>query len=462
MPSTVIEIDSEWTLAAIGEVAGEPVSIDRGPAFYYAVAVEKPGSDYFRFPFHGGGTAFEAVLNPGERLWVATRARSVKAAMTRAVGGGGSSGPVSWSMVTGKPATIATIDQLLAGFNARISALESGATTPPPTSTAPAVTTQPSITGGTTVGNVLTLDEGAASGTPAPTRAIQWLRGTTAISGATGPTYTLVSGDVGQAISARVTWTNSAGSVQATSNAITGQAPAPSRTFDPNLYDIVWRKGDPGVTTAAISGTEVSPTGFKVTQLDPQGRVQVVFNEALPGKANVVYQRADGALVAGTPSATGRHLQLAAGNGWNRVVTGGVIVVADVEESSNVTQTNRFAATGPKIAINGSGSTPLYSLGSDTGVGNKTTPNALQPGARYVWYGEFDVAAGTYTIRDPVTGALTSGPLAPTTITNSTAISILQYFVGGALHGYAAVTWADGESRPISMADVLADFPSAP
>lgn len=94
---------------------------------------------------------------------------------------------------------------------------------------APTVTTQPSITGNTTTGSVLTLNEGAASGTPAPTGTIQWLRGTTAITGATGATYTLVSGDAGQAISARVTWTNSAGSVSATSNAITGQA-APTAT----------------------------------------------------------------------------------------------------------------------------------------------------------------------------------------------------------------------------------------
>ena len=95
---------------------------------------------------------------------------------------------------------------------------------------APTITTQPSISGNATTGSVLTLNRGAASGTPAPTGTIQWLRGTTAISGATSATYTLVSGDVGQAISARVTWTNSAGSVQATSNAITGQATAPTAT----------------------------------------------------------------------------------------------------------------------------------------------------------------------------------------------------------------------------------------
>lgn len=102
-----------------------------------------------------------------------------------------------------------------------------GASTPlPPGNVAPTITTQPSITGNATTGSVLTLNEGAASGTPAPTGAIQWLRGTTAISGATGATYTLVAADEGRAISARVTWTNSAGSVERTSNAITGQAAA--------------------------------------------------------------------------------------------------------------------------------------------------------------------------------------------------------------------------------------------
>ena len=101
---------------------------------------------------------------------------------------------------------------------------------------APTVTTQPSITGNATTGSVLTLNRGAASGTPAPTSTIQWLRGTTAISGATGATYTLVSGDVGQTISAQVTWTNSAGSVQAASNAITVAAQQTSVAAPLDLY----------------------------------------------------------------------------------------------------------------------------------------------------------------------------------------------------------------------------------
>lgn len=128
---------------------------------------------------------------------------------------------------------------------------------------APAIATQPSITGNATTGSVLTLAEGAASGSPAPTPAIQWLRGTTAISGATGATYTLVSGDVGQAISARVTWTNSAGSVQATSNAITGQAPAPTATAPAQVTGLAYAA--PELTWAAPADG-----GSAITRYDAQ------------------------------------------------------------------------------------------------------------------------------------------------------------------------------------------------
>ena len=141
--------------------------------------------------------------------------------------------------------------------------LLTGETTP--VMVAPTITTQPSITGGTTTGSVLTLNEGAASGTSAPTGAIQWLRRTTAISGATGATYTLVSGDVGQAISARVTWTNSAGSVQATSNAITGQAPAatpaPAATTAPSINPASATVGDSVTLTLGIWSNASSVSG---------------------------------------------------------------------------------------------------------------------------------------------------------------------------------------------------------
>ena len=67
----------------------------------------------------------------------------------------------------------------------------------PPTSTAPSITTLPTISGTLNVGEKLTATAGNVSGVPTPTRVFQWQRsddGTTGwadISGATGETYLL-------------------------------------------------------------------------------------------------------------------------------------------------------------------------------------------------------------------------------------------------------------------------------
>lgn len=83
---------------------------------------------------------------------------------------------------------------------------------------APTNTTLPAITGTAQVGQVLTVSNGAWTGSPtAYTR--QWLRGGVAISGATGATYTLVTADLGAVISCTVTATNAGGSASATSAA---------------------------------------------------------------------------------------------------------------------------------------------------------------------------------------------------------------------------------------------------
>ncbi len=67
-------------------------------------------------------------------------------------------------------------------------------------------TPQPTISGKAEVGRVLTVSPGTWG--PAPvTLAFQWLRGGTAISGATAQTYTLTAADAAQAISVRVTGT---------------------------------------------------------------------------------------------------------------------------------------------------------------------------------------------------------------------------------------------------------------
>ena len=78
--------------------------------------------------------------------------------------------------------------------------------------------TLPAITGTAQNGQTLTGSLGTWQG-PAPiTLARQWLRNTTPIAGATNATYVVQPADVGNVIRLRVTASNYAGSVVATSN----------------------------------------------------------------------------------------------------------------------------------------------------------------------------------------------------------------------------------------------------
>ena len=76
------------------------------------------------------------------------------------------------------------------------------------------------ILGTGNVGSTLTSSTGSWSGYPTPTLTYQWYRGDTPISSATNNSYTIVTADVGQLITCRVTGTNTSGSAVATSISI--------------------------------------------------------------------------------------------------------------------------------------------------------------------------------------------------------------------------------------------------
>ena len=80
---------------------------------------------------------------------------------------------------------------------------------------APVNSVAPVITGTATESQTLSVSDGTWSGSP--TYTYQWRRGGTAISGANGATYTLVTADVGATITCTITATNGAGSASATS-----------------------------------------------------------------------------------------------------------------------------------------------------------------------------------------------------------------------------------------------------
>jgi surface antigen len=64
---------------------------------------------------------------------------------------------------------------------------------------------QPTLTGAFLMGETLTLEPGTAS--PDATRSVQWLRGGEPIRKATGLRYQLTAADLGQTVTAQVTWT---------------------------------------------------------------------------------------------------------------------------------------------------------------------------------------------------------------------------------------------------------------
>lgn len=86
----------------------------------------------------------------------------------------------------------------------------------------------PLISGSPVVDQTLSATPGSWTGTPTPSYEYQWKRGGVAISGATAPTYLLVSADLAATITVTVTATNSGGSANATSSGVgpvTGTAP---------------------------------------------------------------------------------------------------------------------------------------------------------------------------------------------------------------------------------------------
>lgn len=184
---------------------------------------------------------------------------------------------------------------------------------------APENVSPPSITGTPTVGQSLTSTTGTWTGNPSPTYSRQWLRGSTAISGATAASYTLVAADVGQAISVRVTATNSQGSAQATSaatDAVSGIAPvntvAPALSGTPIVGETLtvtngtWT-GTPAPTYArawlrdgsAISGA--TGTTYVLTEDDVDSSITVrVTGTNSAGNAQAV-SNAIGPVVAAEP-----------------------------------------------------------------------------------------------------------------------------------------------------------------
>ena len=111
-------------------------------------------------------------------------------------------------------------------------------------SSAPSITSLPSLSGTATVGQLLTASSGVWQGVPTPTYSFGWQRcdsggnNCVAISGASGSAYTLVGADAGSTLEVVVTASNSAGQASATSapsSVVGAGSSAPSITSLPSL-----------------------------------------------------------------------------------------------------------------------------------------------------------------------------------------------------------------------------------
>ena len=127
---------------------------------------------------------------------------------------------------------------------------------------APANITIPSITGIANVGSTLTVTPGTWSGFPVPTLTYQWLRGATAIAGATGTTYAPVTADVGSNISVTETATNPSGTASATSTSV-----GPVTGLSPSAPTLAWASTALDNTPNFTVGLKTAPADGSQTQV---------------------------------------------------------------------------------------------------------------------------------------------------------------------------------------------------
>ena len=303
---------------------------------------------------------------------------------------------------------------------------------------APVVTAAPTITGDAVAGSLLTVDIGTASGTPAPTATIQWWRDGTDIAGATGQTLRLAAADAGQAITARVTWTNSAGAATADSNPINAAA-APSLNYDAGAL-IYYEKGMPVLGSAsAVTGVAMRGTG-------------AITMTATGTGADIASGPGGLAFLAGKSLARSGLANLPMGDGIFAVV--------------RVTL-NAPPASGTQDILSGSGKYPrILSLSPGTAlvvqaVGDNATNVAAGPltyPASLVVGGEMDDVANTLRTLT-LDGSVTTTPIALTD-PSATALSLMKN-VNGTLERLAIVVRPEGGAWPMSFDAVVADFRAA-
>ena len=251
----------------------------------------------------------------------------------------------------------------------------------PPSPQAPAVTKAASVSGGTTVGSVLTADPGTASGNPAATPAYQWDLDGTILTGETGKTYTRPA-TVGAVPGVTVTWSNGvepAATSRATAAASTAVVVAPEpEPGAPYPLSIINFTGETYTATYRVPHNEVFGN---IVTVNPNPIPQIVdVNNNPTGMALSVAYTGNPTISASAP---GR------GSNQNGITTG-LPSYAGQLMSKEVVAGNAYVTNGVTMVMDLSGMVPGASyefgmVGSRGGVADARYTTLTIGGVATTW-----------------------------------------------------------------------------
>ena len=303
----------------------------------------------------------------------------------------------------------------------------------------PTITTQPTISGGTAIGDILTLARGAATGTPTPTATYQWLRDSAVIPNEDA--LTLDTGGYGAgAYRARVRWSNGVNpDAVATSNTITVQAvvspPAPGIDYSRAL---VYFDANTPFTGTASDVTAITSRGTAGLSLDKTGTA-------------AIQRTVNGFVFADTGYVGAAGIPAGA-------ATDGMFLVVEFTQTANGSNWARLSdGTGSRmrLQVNTSNQAITGTGADDTNVNIALGTSTF--GTRHVVAFAMDDVLNQVTGYD-VSGA-SVGPIAHAGLTDpvNTRVDIGQY-LNGTIHRWCLVGRTEGGAWPLTMAEVVADF----
>ena len=271
--------------------------------------------------------------------WIALLGTGGQVGYPDTMSGSGASYVDSATGLTALPATYSSGNEYAA---TPASAYVMGLTGSSNGSAGPSSTTAPAVSGQTTQGQTLTTSDGSWTNSPT-SYAYQWEdcnssgASCSAISGATGSSYTLMSGDVGHTIRSVVTATNTGGSAAATSAATSAvTAPAPAAPANTAVPSVSGQTTQGQALTTSNGSWSNSPTSYAYQWEDCNS---------------------SGASCSAISGATGSSYTLTSGD------VGHTIRSAVTATNTGGSTAATSAATSAVVASGGSGAAPVSTVG---------------------------------------------------------------------------------------------------